>query len=339
MSPHPGYAFIPLPDHVDRRARPQACHDRRAENTHSGTLSLTWVAEQPIHIGSGFKVLSSGKGSPTIVRQLVRVGDIPCIPGSTLKGVIRARYEAITRSCATGPKLTERGQAKKHKIRSTTYGKLGVKEAILVLTAADGDVLTQCKGDHLCPACALFGLLNLRSRLVITDALPDALTVGAAEIPAQFAPNLHHIGRPSLDRDASILKINTLHGRKFAVRRDLRPPPSGYASSDRPAQKQTLEVIPKTSRLYSEIRFFNLTPAELGGVLAALGYDPKSRLKVGGGKGHELGRLHLDGLALTPHPRKAAKPDLDQCRKDFEADPGAHVVNLNRLVALHGEDC
>ncbi|SFF50455.1 hypothetical protein SAMN02745121_09219, partial [Nannocystis exedens] len=50
-SPAPGYAFIPLPERVDRQPRPAyAAHDRRHQGTHAGTLRLTWLAEQPIHV-------------------------------------------------------------------------------------------------------------------------------------------------------------------------------------------------------------------------------------------------------------------------------------------------
>lgn len=325
--PRPGYAFIPLSGHVDRRPRPHARHDKHVDDTLSGTLLLTWVAEQPIHIGSGFKSLERG-----VVRQAVRLGDVLCIPGSTLKGALRARYSAITCSCAAAPRHSEMS------IRSSTYGSRGVRRARILPSALRHDAFGRCTLAGACPTCALFGQLALRSRLVVTDALPDNLSRASARIPPQFGPNLHHVGHFDLNTERKTLDLDGLHGRKFAVGRDERPPPPGCRPTDS-LPKQDIEVIREGSRLSSEVRFLNLTPPELGGLIAALGFAPRSRLKIGGGKSQGLGRLRLE--ALDPwfrHPR-TQPPELAAFEAIFRRDPSCDQSNLDRLAQLHGEDC
>jgi CRISPR/Cas system CSM-associated protein Csm3 (group 7 of RAMP superfamily) len=323
--PHPGYDFIPIPDRVDRPSRPQAHHGRHDNGCLTGTLALTWLAEQPIHVGSGFKTLVGEKRD--IVRQTVRLGDIPCIPGSTLKGVLRARHAAITYSCIAAPRSAE-----KTKIRSSTYKDAQARISTTAVRSEPFLPMNAC----MCPTCALFGRLDLRSRLVITDALPDSLDISREKkMPAQFSPNLHHIGVFVLNRNANVLEIQKLHGRKFATGQDDRPPPDGYRNK---VVMQTVEAIPQGSCLRSEIRFLNLTPAELGGVCAALGRAPESRLKVGGGKSHGFGRLRLKELVPTLRRPNTAL-DLPRIERAFRSDPACNENSLMKLVELHGEQC
>lgn len=341
--PHPGYAFIPLPSSVDRQHRPHATHDRRHPGTHSGSLTLTWLLEQPVHVGSGFKALvpdepvvnaarsDPGRAAPrstVLVRQHVRLGAIPCVPGSTLKGVLRARYEAITRSCATAPG----GRHASRKSASSSFG--STARARLEDSALNEPAFhSGCNAKHglLCPACALFGRLDLRSRLVMTDALPDTAAVEHRLMPAQFEPRLHHVGEftPEDDHQGPLLRMTRLFGRKFAVGMDERPPPREERGKQPPA-KQLVEAIPAGTHLQQEIRFLNLTDAELGGLLAVLGHEPKSRVKVGAGKCHGFGRALVEVGART---------SFETCMKAFRADPGCDARNFDRLIALHGEDC
>ena len=323
---HPGYAFLPVADKVDRRERPQASHGRYREDSFSGTLGIAWLAEQPIHIGSGFKALVGDKQE--IVRQTVRLGDVPCIPGSTLKGVLRARYEAITYSCVVAPKL------EKTKVRSSSFP--GAKARILPV--AIGPAPFSSGKSCMCPTCSLFGRLDLRSRLIVTDALPDSLATERREIPAQFGPNLHHIGDFNLNPRENVLDVHHLHGRKFAVGRDNRPPPGAYSKTNAPFM-QTLEVIPEGSHLRSEVRFLNLDLAELGGLCAALGIAPRSRLKVGGGKSHGLGRLYPEEVAPTLRSPDSGVFELSALEAAFRNDAACHVDNLDALASLHGQRC
>ncbi|MCA9718276.1 MAG: hypothetical protein KC468_26625, partial [Myxococcales bacterium] len=61
-----------------------------------GRLELVYKLDQPVHIGAGRKVVVNGG----LVRATVRSRSTAVVPGSSWKGAVRARYEAITRSCA-----------------------------------------------------------------------------------------------------------------------------------------------------------------------------------------------------------------------------------------------
>lgn len=333
ISAHPGYDFIPLPREVDRRARPQARHDRRQPGTFSGALELTWHLEQPIHIGSGFKTLVRTDGAPIIVRQHVRLGDVPCVPGSTFKGVLRSRYEAITKSCTAPPKVP-------HKSESSSYPRSTIR---LSERAKNAPALAgRCRvlrkdacASFLCPACALFGLEDLRSRIIVADALPDTDRLERLLLPTQFGPRLHHIGSFHHHKTQNVLEVTSLHGRKFAFARDERPLKEGH---QHPA-KQHVEALPAGTRLHQSLRFLNLTAAELGGLLAVLGHTPASRLKIGAGKSHGFGRIVLATLPTFRLAAGSPQLDLAACVAAFRGERGTECAHLETLVRFHGEDC
>lgn len=331
--PHPGYAFIPLPREVDRRPRPQARHDRRHPGTFSGRLELTWHLDQPVHIGSGFKALVRTDGGPVIVRQHVRLGDIPCVPGSTFKGVLRSRYEAITKSCAELPKVPRESKSSSYPGSTIRLSERAKSEP--ALTGKCQASRQDPRASLLCPACALFGLEDLRSRVIVADAIPDTDHLERLQLPSQFGPRFHHIGTFHHDKTQNVLEVTSFRGRKFAYGRDQRPLKEGH----RHPAKQHVEALPAGTRLRQELRFLNLTADELGGLLAALGYEPASRLKIGAGKSHGFGRIRL---ATSPTFRLAAgcpQLDLAACVAAFRGDQGTGDAHLDALVSFHGEDC
>lgn len=153
----PGYGFVPLPPDVRRIAREEARWDRRVRGTLAGRIELELIAEQPIHVGSGSKEVRQR----AVVLRGARVRGGAGIPGSSLKGVLRARYEAITRSCA--PLVPRAGV---YEIRSST----GIQRARLQPSALRAPALEiSCARERVCPACALFGRMSLRSRITVTD--------------------------------------------------------------------------------------------------------------------------------------------------------------------------
>ncbi len=95
---HP-YDFVSLPEKpaVGRAVG----HDRYPADRLTGKLTLTYQTEEPLHVGSG--VFETAEecglaGGATPVRGIVRRLGEPVLPGSSFKGVVRARFEAITRS-------------------------------------------------------------------------------------------------------------------------------------------------------------------------------------------------------------------------------------------------
>lgn len=324
-----GYEFVPLPDRVHRARRPEAAHDRRVPGTLSAVLSLTFITEQPVHVGAGSKRLVDGE----VVRQGVLIRGRPGVPGASMKGVLRARYEAITRSCVPfkPPKDLVR-------VRSSS----GIQAARLNERLLDGDFFrakAEAADGNLCPTCALFGRMSLRSRVTLTDfAITSQAAFEVAEVPEQFSPNLHHVGRGTLRPSSEgergrgdLYEVHELHGRKFAV---------GRGPVAEKARWQKIEVIPAGHAVQGELRVHNALPRELGGLLVALGWRRDSALKIGGGKAQGFGRIHISQLTARLRDHNGRPADLDEAWiTAFERSEDCHPEGMTRLLQIHQGNC
>lgn len=320
-----GYAFVELPPDVRRRHRPSATFARRIPGTLSGTLECVLTAEQPVHIGSGFKRLVDD-GTP--VRECARVGGGPGIPGSTLRGVLRARFEAITRSCA-GPLPDPQKKRRPADRLSQKHPKV---ERAWIAVSHPALSPERCQHlNQLCPACALFGSTILRSRVSVRDGQSsDGGSPVVEEMPAQFHPRLQHLGSYQLLREETLIKVSRLFGRKFS--HGVAPRPK--------APPQKVEVISPHSRLVAKIHFLNLEAAELGGLLTALGWEPESRLKVGAGKGHGFGRMRVHRVSITPAGTEGTEAfDRNSWRRAFENSEDRWERGEDQLIRLHQGAC
>jgi len=311
----PGYDFVPLAPEVRRIVRNAATWARRIRGTLSGRIDLELTAQQPVHVGSGSKQAAQR----TVVLRHARIRGGPGIPGSSVRGALRARYEAITRSCAPlAPAMGSR------KIRSST----GIRLAHFHASAQEFPVLgTGCTKECCCPACALFGRMSLRSRIIVTDfACVGDAGFEIAHIPDRFEPNLHHIGHATRNAAGDAFNVREPYGRKFNMGR-------GPASDNR----QRVEVLSPGAVLTGQLRVFNLTPEELGGVLSALGCDPPSAIKVGGGKSHGFGRMRCQARCHLVDYDAPCDPAV--WRQRFVASPDRWGQGEDRLVAMHQGDC
>jgi hypothetical protein len=312
----PGYGFVPLPPDVRCVARDEARWDRHVRGTLAGHIDIELVAEQPIHVGSGSKEAQQR----AVVLRGARIHGRPGIPGCSLEGALRDRYEAITRSCvAFAPR------AGSYDIRSST----GIERGRILPSALRVAALeASCTRARACPACALFGCMSLRSRITVTDlAGGDDAKLAIALMPERFSPHAHHLGPVRKDPTGTIFEVRSLDGRKFGIGH-------GPAAEHR----QRVEAIPVGTVLTGQIRLFNVTSAELGGLLAALGCDPPSALKLGGGKAHGFGRArcrarhHVVGSGSAPI-------DPAVWRQQFIASPDRWPDGEDQLVSLHRGDC
>lgn len=343
-----GYEFVPLPREVARRERPEAAWHQRCEGTLSGTLRVTFRAEQPVHVGSGQKRLREGK----VVRAGARIQGQPGVPGSSLKGVLRSRYEAITRSCVQAPPAR-----KPHKVRSTTHP--DIKHAELTAQARGEAAFGACDDRLRCPACALFGRMSLRSRISVHDlACAADATFQIAPIDPQFGPNLHHVGKYTI-ADArppgqnGLFQVHRLYGRKFATGtgpagdRPQRALPdherrsAGRTREHAQQPQQWIEVIPAGTAITGELRLHNVLPAELGGLLATLGRTPASALKLGAGKGCGFGRLRLAAIhyALRDHAGRSIEADEPRWRHSFVDSSDYWGPGETELARIHQGGC
>lgn len=161
------YEFVELPlDQQPERKRPIG-HDLVHADRLTGRIALEIEALSPVHVASGLMMLSGQTRRP-LVRELVRVGDVPVLPGASLKGCVRAVAEAISRSC----------------IRATRARELPRE-------------LEGCRNkDELCVACRIFGAQDFQGLVRFGDMTlqgdPRQL-VEIAEVPQFFQPRTREL--------------------------------------------------------------------------------------------------------------------------------------------------
>jgi hypothetical protein len=347
------YDFVPLPP-GGKRPAPEAkevTHARHlAEGHHSGYIELELVAASPIHVGSGVAELSedAGQEKGSVVKGMARVNGQPVIPATSLKGALRSNYETITYSCL-GPiriRATEKysRNSRKSELPRAVIDQLPpdlqrqAEEAqwppriTVELEAGALSPWQPCRPSKgkdltagLCPACALFGTEGLQGRVWFDDAkvvgpLPRREPLRIASL---YGPRLHRAGslRVVPKGRRTLVRVQRLKGRKAYYRVRLGQVP---ARGNVP-----LDYLPKGTRLRTRLYFRNLTPTELGGIIAALGIVPQREFpfRVGGGKPLGLGYLepHLQGAYLIG--------DAEQWL-DFDAQPRKVVDKVTDDVTL-----
>jgi CRISPR/Cas system CSM-associated protein Csm3 (group 7 of RAMP superfamily) len=152
------YEFVSFPEEVKRERI--IGHDE-IEDLLTGKMICRIVVISPVHIGSG--LIEFGE-SGSVIKGLIRSNDKPIIPGSSIKGVIRSIFEAISYSCVS---KTSR-QNEKH---------------------LPSQKLKECKDiEGACPTCRLFGMMGYLGRLTFSDAKLIKGSAQTQKIPPLYSP-------------------------------------------------------------------------------------------------------------------------------------------------------
>lgn len=263
------YGFVKIePLESSDRQAPRG-HQRYQPGTVSGRLEATMIVATPLHVSSGQFKIGDGQ-APPLVKELTRVNGQPCIPASTLKGVVRSVTEAITKSCL---RITDShkkwGKWRKNRLKHPA-GTKGCSDP-----------------DNLCLACRMFGALGFEGHIRFDDAI---LTGGNVDI--EYMPALWEPAKKGAD---PYMNGRNPKGRKFY--KHGKPVLDGETPTEVLAPKSDLSVV---------IRFENLTKGELGVLLTSLGVgEPAFVLKYGGGKPVCYGSTmtNLDRLEVWENPK------------------------------------
>jgi len=172
----------------------------------SGKLEYQLRVLSPVFVASGSYALG-GEDLPNVaepvVRACYRIANVPAIPGSTLKGVVRSVVEAVSPSCV-----------------STTR----VKRSLIPFAQSDSGEKRPvgCTPEQACPACSMFGQMSQMSKIVFTDARLVRGKTALFHLPALFGPHADRAPRVYQDE-------NKYKGRKFYFHgkpgQDTRQPP------------------------------------------------------------------------------------------------------------------
>ncbi len=166
------YVLIPMPSE-----RPKVdfvvTHEKFAGLT--GRLELNFeVVSEYLFVGSGaYEFDPNARGNrPDVWHTFYRRNGQICVPGTSIKGAIRAIVEAISNSCVS---QFRRGKEK-----------LGLKE--------HRPCRFENEKSQLCPACRLFGTTGFRGRVHFSDFLPqpeaklEIVKIGELWEPRRYDP-------------------------------------------------------------------------------------------------------------------------------------------------------
>ena len=182
LPPKP-YELVSFPKKRPVLAKPVG-HHRYAKTGYHGTLSLSLRVKTALHVSTGITAMGSDVASrvPLIKTMTQGRNQQLVIQGSSLKGCVRAIYEAITNSTLA--------------VVSNRYRQ-----------QMPSDRLPCRQKDSLCPASQVFGALDWQGLVHFTDA-----RCVQADSVTGFMPSLY---RPRPDQREAYFERGKAAGRKF----------------------------------------------------------------------------------------------------------------------------
>jgi CRISPR/Cas system CSM-associated protein Csm3 (group 7 of RAMP superfamily) len=268
------YDFVSLPDRV--RREPVTTHEKFRGL--SGRMSCRLTAIAPLFIPQ----TQAGAGTQQFMTSRYNGRDLPVIPGSSLKGVIRCVAEAVSESCiGLSGELFERGDV------SPKY-RGDIKP----------DFRTCAELSNLCPACRMFGMVSSKSHFLGKVSLSDARTevgsflVGAPMIlKPLMEPKPRHTAFYRPDGNGKIA------GRKFYFHHSGPPKTTNQATQFTktviPLEGLDAQGNPRTIFEF-DVTFNNLADDEYSLLVFGLILTEDMRHKVGGGKPLGLGTVKIE---------------------------------------------
>jgi CRISPR-associated RAMP protein (TIGR02581 family) len=263
------------------------------------------VAETALHVGVG----GAGAGVSGSDLPVARDGrGRPYLPGSSLRGALRARLEALLRGLERGHHVCDPFVAAKEDDEASQ----GIPDESCSSKVSRARKKRKDEGPELgeeaafdlawgesCAICRIFGHGFLASRLRVADL-------------------------PLLPEPASVGDVYTRDG--VGLDRDLRTAARGVLYD--------FEAVPAERRFRLRLDLENLDDAEEGLILVGLGFFSAGWATVGGKGARGLGRVRIDGLSA----RRTSADDLFEGREG-EALAAADLDALRaaaRRVYLEG---
>lgn len=165
------FVLVDIPSETPKRKR-VVPHEKFTGLT--GRLELTFtVVSEYLFVGSGAYEFDPNHGNrrPDVWYTFYRRNGELCVPGTSLKGAIRAIVEAISNSCVSQ-------RHRKENVRSRDHQLCRFRD----------------ERSPLCPACRLFGTTGYRGRAHFTDFLlqgevkPEIVKIGELWEPRRHDP-------------------------------------------------------------------------------------------------------------------------------------------------------
>lgn len=172
VEPKP-FVLVPIPKEEPRKSKAVTFEKF---NGLTGQLELKFeVVSEYLFVGSGgYEFDPDAKGDrPDVWHTFYRRNGQICVPGTSLKGSIRAIVEAISNSCILQTRRNERVSSQHQRCE-----------------------FKKIEESQLCPACCLFGTTGLRGRVIFSDATPiDKVSLVKVKIAELWEPKRHQNAR------------------------------------------------------------------------------------------------------------------------------------------------
>jgi hypothetical protein len=254
------YDLVPFPKRRPDRKK-GAGQDKLNPCLLSGTLELTLRTLTPVHVGLGYS-------------DFIKAGDQEYLAALQASKPVREADAVRRRYLIPGSSI-------KGAVRSIVEAI--TRSCIRITQGRHRPYIPQGYGgcmsvNDLCIACRLFGAQDYQGHVSFEDAVAPKGSLVLLGTPLLWTPARGGRGLPP-----RYLQGNQARGRKFY--RHARPP-SGV---------DPRACIKSDAELPLRIHFLNLSEAELGVLLTALGQHPDHRfpIKLGGGKPVGLGSVQI----------------------------------------------
>jgi len=254
------YDFVPFPK--ERPYREQgAGQDKLNPRLLSGTLELTLHTLTPVHVGSGYS-------------DFIKAGNQEYLAALQASKPVREADAVRRRYLIPGSSI-------KGAVRSLVEAI--TRSCIRITQSKHRPYIPQGYGgcmsvDDLCIACRLFGAQDYQGHVSFEDAVAPKGSLVLLGTPLLWTPARGGRGLPP-----RYLQGNQARGRKF------------YAHARPASGADPRACIKSGAELPLRIHFLNLSEAELGILLTALGLHPDHPfpIKLGGGKPVGLGSVQI----------------------------------------------
>ena len=297
------YNFVPLKEKPDRTPWEELPKHRRLdENLYSGSLCLRFFALTPLCIPStAEKDVEKYGEKKTFTRFRYDSAEKPILPGTSIRGMIRAIFEALTNSCMVHFDAVYEDK----KFNKKYYNKPEYK---------------RCSTTGLCRACSVFGTVGEdaqglcnRSKVIFTDA------VGQPSILERGKWILKELSSPKPERHVSFYAADGKssssgpRGRKLYFHHD-KDKLSIEQAEHTQRNRKICERVKSGGTFESTVLFQGLQEEDLAYLLCALALQEGLAHKIGMGKSLGLGsvKVTIQSSRIYKGPQRYKQLNADQ---------------------------
>lgn len=238
------------------------CAGRRAyteSGSISGYMELKITCLNDLHIGDG----SVNSVDNSFIKTVVKNNGVPVIPGSSLKGCVRAIAAAVSHSCLRDQKSKKIDSERPKKC--SVYYNNEIKKMV----------------KNICITCSLFGTMGYASKVDFSEFVPNPDKKVQLIALSKATP---HSGKGEPEK-----RMFYRTRKENSNNKKMEP----YDTEVQKIKTIKIEAVSKDTNFYGKIFFRNLTEEQLSLLMFSLGLDETVDLKIGGFKYDGMGKIKI----------------------------------------------